>query len=97
MKTVAVKKTTEEIIDRMVNNKRLAQSMYGLRQRWEDEKEYEDWAEYEKVLKGWAEAWGCEFVKGTKRPFGMKVKHNEAQLHYKLKLAAKSFSVEIVY
>ena len=39
--------------------------------RWQDEKEYEDWADYAKVMK---DAFGDMFVKATKRPFGVVLK-----------------------
>jgi len=48
--------------------------------RWQDEKEYEDWKEYEKILRKafleclplmGANAKGVSFVKAQKRPFGI--------------------------
>jgi hypothetical protein len=38
-----------------------------LYERWQDEKEYEDWAEYAAVMSG---MFGELFVRATKRPFG---------------------------
>ncbi len=55
--------------------------------RWDDEREYEDWADYETYMK---KLWGGKehFVKGTKRPFGFVVVDMEQSLpmHYHLKL-----------
>lgn len=38
-----------------------------LYERWQDEKEYEDFSDYEKVMR---DAVGDGFIKATKRPFG---------------------------
>jgi len=62
-------------------------NLYG---RWQDEKEFEDFAEYEKVMKkGVGE--GCQFVKGTKRPFGfvVKITHQGIWATYQYSLNAK--------
>jgi len=47
-------------------------TVYNLNIRWLDEREYEDFAEYSKVLKARLEkvANDVVFVKATKRPFG---------------------------
>ena len=43
--------------------------------RWQDEKEFEDFAEYEKVMKkNVGEVEGVKFVKASKRPFGFTLK-----------------------
>jgi hypothetical protein len=39
--------------------------------RWQDESEYEDWAEYETAMRALLPA-GWEFVNATKRPFGVR-------------------------
>lgn len=44
-------------------------SLLNLRDRWADEKEYEDWSDYETALnKMTADDWS--FIRGSKRPFG---------------------------
>lgn len=55
-------------------------TLSNLYSRWEDEKEHEDFADYERILRGMFIFHGnggdgsIEFVKATKRPFGMIVK-----------------------
>lgn len=58
----------QEVLDMIRSDKSFDKLMY-LKYRWDDEKEYEDWADYEKSMaailpKNWS------FVKGIKRPFG---------------------------
>lgn len=45
-------------------------TMEYLAGRWQDEREYEDIADYAKPLQKLAKAAGVEIVKMTKRPFG---------------------------
>lgn len=54
-----------------------------LRERWQDEKEYEDFADYGARLKRSVEEYGqgFEFVAATKSPFGMKVKVEGFVIH----------------
>ena len=50
--------------------------------RWQDEKEYEDFADYQKVLKNRFEKANVEnatFIKATKRPFGIQYLINDVQ------------------
>lgn len=44
--------------------------------RWQDEKEYEDFNEYVKVMKQLIEELGGKFIKGYKRPFGFSYELN---------------------
>lgn len=54
--------------------------LYG---RWLDESAYEDFADYEKVMKREIEKiQGAEFLKGTKRPFGCHFKVGEKIYEY---------------
>jgi len=62
------------------NNVEIIKSLYD---RWQHEKEYEDWADYEIAMKN---LWGSDIVKGTKRPFGFYVNVNGTKYHIKLKL-----------
>ena len=52
--------------------------------RWEDEKEYEDWAEYEEVLRKLTPVW-AKFVKGLKRPFGFRLDYGDIQADITMK------------
>lgn len=47
--------------------------------RWQDEREYEDFAEYAKVAKTIIPA-DCAFVSMTKRPFALTMKHTSGAL-----------------
>jgi hypothetical protein len=49
---------------------KLAATLGDLRDCWQDEKEYEDFAEYDKVLRAKFFGYGLKFIKSTKRPFG---------------------------
>lgn len=43
-----------------------------LHDRWQDEREYEDWSQYEAVVRGWCEKVQnskVKFLRGTSRPF----------------------------
>lgn len=42
-------------------------SLYG---RWQDEKEYEDFKDYSKVMENKVTTLGGKFLKASKRPFG---------------------------
>ena len=64
-------------------------NLYG---RWLDEREYEDFADYEAVMKkAVGEIKGVTFVKGNKRPFGFTIQivHDDIWVDYKYALNAK--------
>lgn len=48
---------------------KLAGNVESLHDRWQDEKEYEDWAEYEAHAKKLVEAQDAKFVHLKKKPF----------------------------
>lgn len=50
---------------------RLVQTMDSLYNRWQDEKEYEDWADYIKYVKGVCQDWEAQYVSLKKRPFSL--------------------------
>lgn len=52
--------------------------LYG---RWQDEKEFEDFKEYEDDMKKCFE----NAIKGTKRPFGVKIQCSDGVLHIHVK------------
>ena len=47
----------------------IIEMMTSLCNRWQDEKEYEDWADYIKAARGFVQQLGGQLVKFTKRPF----------------------------
>jgi hypothetical protein len=58
----------QEVLSRVLDAR--ADSMGMLADRWQDEKEYEDWSDYENVMKGWVPE-GFTFERTQKSPFGM--------------------------
>ncbi len=53
-----------------VFNKVADESLPHLFFRWQDERAYEDFKDYAKVMERWCVELGVTFEKGTKRPFG---------------------------
>jgi len=53
--------------------KPIMQKLEYLHDRWQDEKEYENWTDYVDVMRKLTPP-ETEFVKATKRPFGFEVK-----------------------
>jgi hypothetical protein len=49
--------------------------MTALADRWEDEREYEDWADYVKALTVKVIEQGFTHIRITKRPFGFRAQH----------------------
>lgn len=64
--------TDNKLIDKLF--KTMKNTLVNLYGRWLDEKEYEDFADYETVMREKFDSippeYGLRFVKGTKRPFG---------------------------
>lgn len=69
------------------NTNKLSELVANLYCRWMDEKEYEEFADYEAVLKKEVESRGAKFINGTKRPFGFICTIDE--VHYHLTINAK--------
>lgn len=61
-------------IDALLANQPLVDCLLYLFDRWQDEAEYEDFAEYGKRLQHHLPE-AFTFVKATKRPFGMEFSH----------------------
>jgi len=61
----------QAVVDNMVNDEQLLNWLARLDERWADERGYEDFAEYEKAMRGLTDH---EFIRATKRPFGFVVK-----------------------
>ncbi len=51
--------------------------LFSLYERWQDEKEYEDFSDYAEVFKKKVP----ETIKGTKKPFGFMIKCDNGTLH----------------
>jgi hypothetical protein len=52
------------------NDVDVAQRVSNLACRWQEERQYEDWADYTAILRGLLPA-DADFLKATKRPFGV--------------------------
>jgi len=69
------------IVSELVNDETLHDQLGYLSARWADEKEHEDFRDYENAMKSTIEAHdGVTFIKGTKRPFGAHVIVKEQKL-----------------
>ena len=81
--------TLKERILEFINSKD-AESLIYLRERWQDEREYEDWKDYSDLIATKVPA-GFKFMKATKRPFGVEILDVETntKLHVFLKLSGK--------
>jgi hypothetical protein len=68
------------------NSKKFILTLDNLRNRWLDEHEYEDWKDYEKVMRSFLPA-EVRFIRSTKRPIGMVVEipNITRQVHIYLK------------
>ena len=67
-----------------------------LHDRWQCEKEYEDWADYEKVIVGLLEnVRGFKMTKTTKRPIGIKGTYKGQSVHIFLKLTRTTASMTV--
>jgi len=81
-------------VDNILNDEKIAGELLCLYDRWQDEKEYEDWADYEKVMK---KLINHTFVKGTKRPFGFIIKIGESKASFFVKLKGKQVTFSAKY
>ena len=63
--------------------------------RWMDEREYEDFSDYEKAMKSEVEKFdGATFVKGTKRPFGFHFKADSKLYEFTMKQKGRYLECE---
>ena len=81
----------------LVNSQKILNLFVSLYARWQDEKEYEDFNEYAKVM-------ACNVknvigditdVKGTQHPFGIKFTHNNKKLHLTLNVQNEYANLKI--
>lgn len=89
MSITAVQSKLNQFINDPVKSDRLGY----LWSRWQDEKEYEDFGEYEKVLRTLVPE-GFTFVKSSKRPFGMRVSYSG--IHAVVTVTGRSIGWKIV-
>lgn len=81
-------KSSKVLLEELISNQKFVNTIGNLRDRWEDEKEYEDWEDYEEAMKKLIPK-EFEFVKGIKRPFGMKISRNGEKFQIKMKKQKK--------
>lgn len=72
-------------ISKVLNNPTAVRTFSNLYDRWQDEKEYEDFNDYIAVMMKYMPN-GATLVKGTKRPFGVVVNYGGATIHFALKV-----------
>jgi hypothetical protein len=80
-----MKTTTHNELVSVINNANAIRFFLNLYYRWEDEKMYEDFADYAKAMMKYIPT-GATLIKGTKRPFGVKFEYNGFTAHIYLKI-----------
>ena len=82
----------EEKIKTLVNTRKVLGVFYYLWERWQDEKEYEDFNDYAKEMaKMVSDTIGTQVkYSGTKRPFGLKFSANGCNYHLFLKISGNN-------
>ena len=79
-------------ISKVLNNPTAVRVFSNLYDRWQDEKEYEDFNDYIAVMMKYMPN-GATLVKGTKRPFGVVINYGGATIHIALKLSGRYCSL----
>lgn len=77
--------TEKQNIINVINNETTLHHFLYLHDRWQDEKEYEDFKDYTTSMMGYMPQ-GATLVKGTKRPFGVIINYGGGKVHISLKL-----------
>lgn len=88
-----MKTETKNKIIKLVKDSKFAKHMEYLYSRWQDERKYEDWKEYEDSMKKQIEKVKLQFIKGNKRPFGCIVTDGESKITISLKFKGNNFSI----
>jgi hypothetical protein len=70
----------------LIDDLSFLEKLNNLRQRWVDEREYEDWKDYEKIIRNLFDAYGFRAFVVTKRPFGGKFLYEGVEYCVQLKL-----------
>lgn len=77
--------TERQNVINVLNNRPTLEHFYYLYERWQDEKEYEDFNDYVKGMMNYMPE-GATLIKGTKRPFGVVINYGGNKVHISLKL-----------
>jgi len=91
-----MKKLTENMYQGavgLVNNIMDDGRLFYLYDRWQDEKEYEDFADYIEHTKNFIEEHGLAFVKMTKG-FKVTIKHNDIIVYIKINKSSANVTYE---
>lgn len=67
----ALSEETKSILSTIINTESICIGLDNLAARWNEEKEYEDFADYENVIIGLFSDFDIKITKCTKRPFGI--------------------------
>ena len=86
-----------DTLSNLLNSDTLSELIY-LYERWEDEKTYEDWKDYENEMKDWLNDRlpSAKFVKGTQEPFGLQYQFRTTTIHTRLKFTKNLVQLESV-
>lgn len=77
--------TERQNVINVLNNRQTLEHFLYLYERWQDEKEYEDFNDYvTSMMQSMPK--GATLVKGTKRPFGVVINYGGNKVHISLKL-----------
>ena len=76
------------MVNTLLNNKKLFEIIFSLYDRWEDEKECEDFNDFSNVMKRAVEniVGKIDNVKATKKPFGIKFTKDGKNIHLFVKI-----------
>jgi hypothetical protein len=77
--------TEKQNVINVLNNRQVLEHFLYLYERWQDEKEYEDFNDYAKSMMQ-SMPNGATLIKGTKRPFGVVINYGSNKVHISLKL-----------
>jgi len=77
----------------ILNDERVINTLDSLKQRWADEYKYEDFSEYESVMRKLIVSPNVEFVKGTKRPFGFQAQVFGITISFGVKYSGNTMSI----
>lgn len=81
----------------LLNNEKVQQRMAYLYERWKDEQEFEDWADYEENMKKFFNSQGFGFEKAIRKPFGTILLINDFEYKVKFYLKAKGNQFFLCY
>lgn len=75
------------------NNEETLVTLINLRERWEEEKDYEDFNDYVECMKNCRliKLTNCPVIGGTKRPFGVKLQCGDGVLHMFVKIVGNTY------